>query len=252
MTESQFNLMIYAWIALAVVLVPVQLAVTAPYGRHRSDRWGPRLDNRLGWIIMEAVSPVVLLIAFFSGDGSPPWVVWVMIGLWVTHYVNRSFIFPLRLKTAGKTIPLVIVASAVGFNGVNGWTNGFYLGSSWADYPAEWASDGRFVAGMIVFFIGAAINLHGDSRLLALRQPGGADYVIPRGGLFEWVSCPNHLGEIIEWAGFAILCWNLPALAFAVWTAANLVPRSIAHHRWYRRQFTDYPPERRAIVPFIL
>jgi len=41
-------------------------------------------------------------------------------------------------------------------------------------------------------------------------------------------------------------------LSFAGFTAANLVPRAIANHRWYRRQFDDYPAERRAVVPFVL
>jgi steroid 5-alpha reductase family enzyme len=30
-------------------------------------------------------------------------------------------------------------------------------------------------------------------------------YRIPRGGLFEWVSCPHYLGEIIIYVGFALL-----------------------------------------------
>ena len=51
---------------------------------------------------------------------------------------------------------------------------------------------------------------------------------------------------------FAILCWNLPALAFAVWTAANLVPRAVAHHKWYVAQFPDYPSQRRALLPGLL
>jgi hypothetical protein len=37
-----------------------------------------------------------------------------------------------------------------------------------------------------------------------------------------------------------------------VWTAANLVPRAVAHHRWYRERFADYPAERKALVPFLL
>jgi len=30
------------------------------------------------------------------------------------------------------------------------------------------------------------------------------------------------------------------------------VPRAIATHRWYRKEFPDYPPHRRAILPFVL
>jgi 3-oxo-5-alpha-steroid 4-dehydrogenase 1 len=63
------------------------------------------------------------------------------------------------------------------------------------------------------------------------------------------VSCPNHLGEIVQWFGFALMAWNLPALSFAVWTAANLIPRAVVHHRWYRAHFSEYPAGRRAVVP---
>jgi len=91
-----------------------------------------------------------------------------------------------------------------------------------------------------------------DNRLLKLRAGNSGEYKIPRGGLFERVSCPNFLGEIIEWIGFAVLCWNLPALAFAIWTAVNLIPRAIAHHRWYSKRFADYPSGRKAIIPYIL
>ena len=48
------------------------------------------------------------------------------------------------------------------------------------------------------------------------------------------------------------MCWNLPALSFAVWTFANLVPRAVSHHKWYRRTFPDYPPARRAVIPALL
>jgi hypothetical protein len=59
------------------------------------------------------------------------------------------------------------------------------------------------------------------------------------------------LGELIEWLGFAILCWNMPALAFFIWSAANLVPRAMSHHRWYKNKFQNYPAERKAILPYI-
>ena len=83
-------------------------------------------------------------------------------------------------------------------------------------------------------------------------QTGERGYKIPRGGLYERVSCPNYLGELLEWTGWAIATWSLAGLSFAVYTAANLVPRAVAHHRWYRETFPDYPPARRAVIPFVL
>jgi 3-oxo-5-alpha-steroid 4-dehydrogenase 1 len=66
------------------------------------------------------------------------------------------------------------------------------------------------------------------------------------------MSCPNLMGEVVQWCGFALMCWNWPALSFAVWTAANLIPRALSHHAWYRSHFPDYPAERRAVIPFFL
>jgi 3-oxo-5-alpha-steroid 4-dehydrogenase 1 len=48
------------------------------------------------------------------------------------------------------------------------------------------------------------------------------------------------------------MCWNLGALAFLVWTVANLAPRAFRTHHWYRQQFSDYPRERKALIPFVL
>jgi protein-S-isoprenylcysteine O-methyltransferase Ste14 len=95
-----------------------------------------------------------------------------------------------------------------------------------------------------------AANLHADSVLLRLRREGG--YGVPRGGLFRWVSCPNYLAEMVEWVGWALATWSPAGAAFATYTTANLLPRAVVHHRWYRARFPDYPPERRALIPFLL
>jgi len=96
------------------------------------------------------------------------------------------------------------------------------------------------------------INQLSDNILLNLRKTPGNGYKIPYGGLFRWVSCPNFFGEIIEWSGFALMIWSPAGLAFAVWTAANLIPRALDHHKWYRENFPDYPQERKAVFPCLL
>ena len=52
--------------------------------------------------------------------------------------------------------------------------------------------------------------------------------------------------------GFALAAWTFPGLVFAFFTFANLFPRALDHHKWYRGKFDDYPKSRRAIVPFVL
>ena len=114
-------------------------------------------------------------------------------------------------------------------------------------------TDPRFIIGGIVFVAGFVINQVADKELISLRKDGSKDYFIPNGGLFNYISCPNFFGEIIEWSGFAIMAWNLPALSFAVWTAANLIPRALDHHKWYKSYFKkEYPESRKAVIPFLL
>jgi steroid 5-alpha reductase family enzyme len=109
----------------------------------------------------------------------------------------------------------------------------------------------RFLIGVALFILGFAVNQAADWRLFHLREPGEMGYKIPGGALFRYVSCPNYLGEIVEWIGFAIASNTLAGLSFAVWTIANLLPRARSHHRFYLDKFTDYPRERRALVPFV-
>jgi 3-oxo-5-alpha-steroid 4-dehydrogenase 1 len=246
------NIVAVVWTLLALALVPMQLRTTAPYGRHMRTDWGPAISNQLGWCLMELVSLVVFAGLFLSGTNAKTAPMWVFFALWTAHYINRSLIFPWRTRTKGKRIPVAIVGSAAAFNIVNAGLNGLYLGTFGEVYPAAWMTDPRFIVGLLVFAAGAAINVWSDHRLIAMRSDGNHDYTIPRGGLFNWVSCPNHLGEIIEWSGFALMCWNLPALSFAIWTAANLIPRSVSHHAWYRRTFPDFPLDRRAVIPALL
>ncbi|MBT8044435.1 MAG: 3-oxo-5-alpha-steroid 4-dehydrogenase, partial [Verrucomicrobiae bacterium] len=173
-------------------------------------------------------------------------------GVFMLHYGNRIFIFPLRIKETGKRMPLVIVLFAVVFNCINGFFNGYWFGSLTPDYPSSWFYDPRFIAGMALFILGMMINVRSDNTLLNLRKGGKTGYFIPRDGLFKYVSSPNLLGEIIEWLGWAMMCWCLPAFAFALWTMANLIPRALDHHRWYIREFPDYPKSRKAVVPYLL
>lgn len=252
MAAGTFFLLVYIWMAIALVIFPVLLFIKAPYGRHISKSWGPLINNNIAWTLMEAPSLLVFGYFFLSGTRQHELVTWIFFALWMIHYLNRTFIFPLRLRTHGKKMPVSILLMGICFNLMNGFINGYYLGTIAPVYPLSWLWDIRFVAGILIFVTGIIINWRSDSTLINLRSPGRTGYSIPRGGLFRYISCPNHFGEIVEWAGFAIMVWSLPALAFAIWSFVNLVPRSLQHHKWYKSEFPGYPKGRKAIVPFIL
>ena len=197
--------------------------------------------------------PVMIIIGWiifpFAGKLAVP--TRIMLGLFYLHYLNRTFIFPLRLRTKGKKMPWIIVLSGVFFNLVSGFSLGYYF-THFATYTINWLFDIRFILGVLLFFTGMIINYIADDKLIHLRKPDETHYVIPKGWLFKYISCPNLFGELIEWLGFALLCWNLPALGFFIWTAANLIPRAVSHHEWYQKTFPGYPTERKAVIPFLL
>lgn len=251
LSYDTYQVILYSWIALAIIVFFVLLKITAPYGRHTTTKWGPGISNRLAWILMEV--PVLLVLLWFVIPAKAQLSIasWLMLGMFCFHYVNRIFIFPFRIRTRGKTMPVLIVLSAIFFNLMNGFSLGYYFGN-FANYTSQWLTDPRFVMGTLLFMLGMAINWKADSDLIGLRKPGETHYVIPNTNLFRLISCPNLFGELIEWLGFAILCWNLPAFTFFIWTAANLIPRAMSHHQWYKQKFADYPQDRKAIIPFLL
>jgi len=244
-----FDSLVVGWFILAAVVFIALFYFVAPYGRHIRSGWGATINNRLGWVIMEAAAPLVFAACFMLGDNRKVATVLVFFGLWEVHYLHRAFIYPFGLQGEGKRMPILVMSSGFLFNAVNGYLNGRYLFTFSAGYTNEWLGDPRFVAGVGLFLAGFIINRRADSTLRNLRKPGESDYRVACGGLYRWISCPNYFGEIIMWAGWAVATWSLPGLAFAVWTAANLVPRARAHHAWYHEHFPDYPPERRALVP---
>ena len=106
--------------------------------------------------------------------------------------------------------------------------------------------------GLSVVVIGFAIHVRSDAILRGLRAENGPGYHVPRGFMYRYIICPNYFGEVLQWTGFAIMAGHMGGWCFAIWTAANLVPRALDHHRWYRSTFADYPPARRAIIPGVL
>jgi 3-oxo-5-alpha-steroid 4-dehydrogenase 1 len=252
LSENTFSTFVIVWIGFALLLFPVMLNVTAPYGRHSKRNWGLMISNRLGWFIMEIPSLVLFLFfVIMYGDFSNILLL-IATFLWVSHYFHRAIIFPLRIHTKGKKMPVLIMVFALFFNLVNGSINGYWVGKIDTPFLFEGWNIVRFITGIAIFIIGYIINQYHDRILIRLRISNTKGYQIPQGGLFRYISCPNFWGEIIEWAGFAILCWSLPALAFFVWTVVNLVPRALDHHKWYLKKFDDYPNERKAVIPGIL
>ena len=171
-----YRLFLYSWIVLAVIIFFLLLRITAPYGRHASKKWGPSIDNRYGWIIMEATVLFVLYFIIYPHWHSLSLASWIMVSLFCFHYFNRAFIFPFRLHTSDKKMPLIVMVSGIFFNIANGFSFGYYF-AYFADYTKTWLFSFPFISGVIIFFAGVFINWKADDMLIRIRKPNETHYL---------------------------------------------------------------------------
>ena len=249
-----YSILLPAWFGISAVTAIALRFLKAPYGKYFSTAWGPAIPNKAGWIVMELA---LLLFLYQFGYAQQAWSpAQTILLIVVLHYVYRSLLFPLMTRTSGKKIPIIIVLLAIGHN----LGNAFLLGTG-INRHTLWSSDAGSLfpafnwhigLGLIVVILGFCLHFWADQTLIRLRKPNETGYKIPTGGMYKWISCPNYLGEMLQWYGFALLTMSPAALAFAVFTTANLGPRAIDTHRWYQQTFTEYPPERTALIPKIL
>eukprot|EP01147_Barroeca_monosierra_P001505 gene1505-7951_t len=246
----------YTFIGLSpIVLSMLVLGYRAAYGRYATDTntsiYGGLVNGKVAWIVQEcpcllAAAALYLYVPQPECLASTPNM--VLLTLFVVHYIHRTLIFPLFIK--GKPTRFWVMVMAFLFCVTNG-----YMQCTWLTrlhvYDETWITDPRFIFGLLLFVTGMAINIHSDYTLIGLRKDGEKGYKVPHGGMFEYVSGANFFGEILEWTGFAIASWSLPALSFAMFTFSNIAPRGYQHHLWYLSKFENYPRNRRAVIPFI-
>jgi len=256
---DQFYFFIFV-VALIGVIVFVSLYfVDAGYGKMISEKWGPAINNKVGWMLMEC--PVFFMMIFMWGSSSVrfslPYIVFFL--MFELHYFQRSFVFPLLMKGNSK-MPLVIMALSIVFNFINGYMQGYWLfvkapqESFYQDlYTASWFTDPRFIIGTLLFFAGMIINWNSDHIIRHLRKPGDTAHYLPKGGMYNYVTSANYLGEIIEWAGWALLTWSWAGFVFFWFTCANLVPRANAIWHKYSVEFADEFGKRnlKRVFPYI-
>ena len=249
-----FDIVLVAVVAAAIPTFGVLLRVDAPYGKHARGGWGPGVNPRLGWLLMELPALLSFLWFFVTGAHAQHLLPVVFCALFAGHYVHRALVYPFQIQPApGSEVKMVIVLLGAIFNLANGYLNGAWLSRYAINlYNLVWIKDPRFAFGITLFFAGFVMNRQSDAILQSLRDAPGSDYAIPYGGSFRYVSSPHYLGELMQWSGFALASWSPAAAAFVLFSAANLIPRALATHRWYRQKFPDYPPDRKAVLPYIL
>lgn len=125
------------------------------------------------------------------------------------------------------------------------------LTSASYDHSLTWLT----IVGALVFIVAESGNARAHRVLRSLRSEGSSARLIPRGFLFERVSSPHYLFEILSWLGFALVTQVWAAYAFLLVGAGILACWARARHAAYLESFDgregreQYPAKRRALVP---
>ena len=255
-----YIIMMTAMALLAVVVYIALFHFKAGYGYLSTANWGPKINNRAAWVIMEA--PAFCFLLFYSvrfglsgiDTGNDKTVLYTMAGLFLIHYFQRAFIFPLLMRGNGK-MPIAIMSMGMIFNTLNSYFIGawLYRFAPSGMYTTDWFTSIQFIIETLIFLTGMLINMDSDSVIRHLRKPGDTKHYIPRRHLYKYVTSANYFGEVTEWTGYAILTWSPAGLLFAIWTFANLAPRAKALTEKYEEEFGDEYRElhKKHLIPFI-
>lgn len=239
---------------IAVVVFVSLFFVDAGYGKFYDKKWGPAINNKLGWVLMEAPVFFAMLVLWLCSDRRDDLVRMAFLFLFELHYIQRSFVFPFRLR-GNSVMPLSIILMGVTFNVLNALMQGgwiFYLSPD-DYYGPDWLTTPKFIAGFLIFLIGMYINIQSDDIIRNLRKDGDSGHYLPKEGMFRYVTSANYFGELVEWIGFAILTWSWSGAVFAIWTFANLAPRASRIYDRYKVEFGNQLDTKKTkrMIPFI-
>jgi len=252
--QDSFNINLQCGMLIFNIVTFIALFfIPAHYGRFYNEKNSfLTLPNKIAWLIEEIPNLIVssYYIFNYAQEQNKNWINFLIIGFFVVHYIHRALIFPLNVANT-KKMPLEIIFLAFAFTSVNATiqNRSVFL---FSHYNLDHLTHTSFVMGFVLFFLGMFINIYHDYLMINMKK-GSSGYVIPNGGLFNYISCPNYFGEIIEWLGYALCCQTISGWIFVFGTFSNLFPRALEYHKWYHNKFqNEYPKSRKAIFPFLI
>ncbi|KAJ2965032.1 hypothetical protein NQZ79_g103 [Umbelopsis isabellina] len=136
---------------------------------------------------------------------------------------------------------------------LSGFNLAFWVYGPWfaAGKSAAVRSDVWLYGCVAVWAWAELSNLMTHITLRNLRPPGSRTRKIPYGYGFDLVSFPNYFFESIAWLAVCFLSTSWSAFLFTIVAVGQMYIWAIKKHRAYKKEFPQYPKNRRAMFPFI-
>lgn len=241
---TSLNAILYGFLAiLAVGVGPAEYFGQSMmfYSKFRTAKGIP---SRLGMFLLYFAPIVALFFSAQSYLSHASLIQWVVFGSVFIHFAKRVLESLFLHKYSGPAGLFTTILIAVFYSSA-----AYLIG--WLNQNPIPRVDIWFVLGIILYLAGIAGNFY-HHRLLADLRKNTMEYVVPRGGWFEYVVCPHYFFEIMTWTGIFLMSRHLGALLILIFIISYLVARSIRTVKWYHERFSDFPKDRKAILPFLL
>ena len=139
-----FNFIMLIFGIVGAVVFILLFFVSAPYGQHIRKGWGPNINNKLGWFVMEVPTVIVFLILYIIGERKASTMSIIFFIIWMLHYGQRTFIFPFLIR-AKEPMPVTIITFGFIFNGLNTYLQARWIYTLSAPYQDEWIFSPFFI-----------------------------------------------------------------------------------------------------------
>lgn len=183
---------------------------------------------------------------------------YLFIALWALHFIRRT-LEVLFVHNYKRRMPLVESVGAPVY---------YWFFAIWIAWSMRYESgyEQSFITlvilGSVIFAVGEIGNCTCHIQLRRFRNEkipshisSSSGHVLPHGLLFNYVSCPHYFFEIVTWIGFFLATCTLASVLFLLATILTLVTYAQKKHKAYVHEFHgnhgEYPPHRKALIPFI-
>jgi len=167
----------------------------------------------------------------------------------VGHYLKREFETKFVHHFSSETMPIFNIFK----NSFHYWMLGGAFIAYFVYHPLYTApfSDTTVMICAALFALFELGNLSAHLTLKNLRPPGTRVRGIPRGGLFELVTCANYTYELAAWLVFAIFTQTVTSWLFFIVSAGQISLWALKKHIALKKEFGAKVPKRKILVPFI-
>eukprot|EP01084_Bolivina_argentea_P296177 510054_1 len=179
----------------------------------------------------------------------------ITIIVWSFHFLRRLF-ETFCIQRFYRYAPLSEITGSIMYYGCSGLFNGV-CNNIYIWFREDWKCPlmPNIALGLSLFCMGECGNCYHHYLIENNRNKyiNFKGHVLLKGGLFDYVSCPHYMFEVITWIGWMFISSFSTGSILIFLITSSLIFKSIQIHNEYKHKFKGlYPTNRKAIFPFIL